>query len=308
MDFQERRLAQIVRDFMEAYVLADDVVRRLALGKLDFGQVQRLVGDSDESALYRLKEQTHALFRFDKTSSEEELQAEQLFDLVVGALFHEAMKFREGFYLTTSYGPRLEAMLRTGAASGPLGAAFQRLFEDGRQRMRESAEETRRLFDETRDQLVVVLQHLPLGRSVARSLVENPERTRHVFVVAVQELLADIYASAAEGYRLALSGLVDSGHFEEAYALLQSEPVASSPGLGEDQRAFVRGMERHYAGDVRAALDDLSQWIQGASTPAEWRRSAARALESAAASDEREIAARARKLSLELSSAPTRAS
>src|SRR5262249_5683513 len=160
-----------------------------------------------------LKEETHALFRFDESSSEEELHAEELFDLAVGALFHEAMKFREGFYLTTAYGPRLEAMLRSGA--GPLADSFRKVFEGGSQRMRASAEEARALFDETRDQLLIVLQHLPRSRPVARSLVENAERTAQVFETSVDELLSAIYGSASEGYRLAASGLIESGHFEE---------------------------------------------------------------------------------------------
>jgi hypothetical protein len=304
MDFQERRLAQIVRDFMEAYALADDVARRLSRNELDFLAVQRLVGDSEDSALYRLKEETHALFRFDESSSEEELHAEELFDLAVGALFHEAMKFREGFYLTTAYGPRLEAMLRSGVASGPLADSFRKVFEGGSQRMRESAEEARDLFDETRDQLLIVLQHLPRSRPVARSLVENPERTAQVFETDVDDLLEKIYGSAGEGYRLAASGLIESGHFEETLELVEREDVLRSNAFGPDQLSFARGMQRHYAGDLAGALDDIAAWIESSGTPEEWRHSAARALDAAAASDERELAGRARSLARQLKEIP----
>jgi hypothetical protein len=304
MDFQERRLAQIVRDFMEAYALADDVARRLSRGDLEFLSVQRLVGDSEESALYRLKEETHALFRFDESSSAEELHAEELFDLAVGALFHEAMKFREGFYLTTAYGPRLEAMMRSGVASGPLADSFRRVFEGGNQRMRESAEEARALFDETRDQLLIVLQHLPRSRTVARSLVENAERTAQVFETNVDELLAMIYGSPREGYRLAASGLIDSGHFEEALELVGREEVLCSDAFGPEHRSFARGMYRHYSGDVRGALDDIACWVQGSGTPEEWRPSAARVLDSVAKGDERELAGRARSLMRQLKASP----
>jgi hypothetical protein len=305
MDFQERRLAQIVRDFMEAYALADDVARRLSRGDLDFLAVQRLVGDSEDSALYRLKEETHALFRFDESSSEEELHAEELFDLAVGALFHEAMKFREGYYLTTTYGPRLEGMMRSGVASGPLADSFRKVFEGGNQRMRESAEEARELFDETRDQLLIVLQHLPRSRPVARSLVENPERTAQVFETSVDELLAAIYGSAGEGYRLAASGLLESGHFEETLELVEREDVLRANAFDPEQRSFARGMHRHYMGDASGALDDIGAWIASSGTPEEWRRSAARALEAAAASDEREIASRARSLARQLTEIPS---
>ncbi len=65
MDHRERRVAQIVRDFLEAYQLSAEIHEALAQGGLDFARVARLVGDSEESALYRLKEECHALFRLD---------------------------------------------------------------------------------------------------------------------------------------------------------------------------------------------------------------------------------------------------
>ncbi len=297
MEWRERRVAQIVRDFMEAYVLSAEIGAHLRGGDLDFAWVSRLVGESEESALFRLKEETHALFRFDVESSESELQAEELFDLAVGALFHEAMKFREGYYLTTSYGPRLERMIAEGAASGPLAGAFRNVIEAGRQRMLESEVETSELFDETRDQLAILLRQMTPSGAVARSLVEQPERAQQVFENDLDSVLESIYGASAEAYRLALEDLLENGHFSAASRLLERDEVKGVVPLVEDLRAYAAGMERHFAGEPGPALDLLRGWIEaGARGPDAWAERARIVLETLANEPESSLAGRARAL------------
>jgi hypothetical protein len=272
MEWRERRVAQILRDFMEAYGLSAQIGAQLRGGDLDFSRVQRLVGESEEAALYRLKEECHALFRFDSESSELELQAEELFDLAVGALFHEAMKFREGYYLTTSYGPRLERMMEAEHTGGPLVQAFLRVIEAGRQRMLESEVEMAELFDETRDQLAILLKQMPGSGAVARCLVEDPERALEVFGQPLDELLGSFYGSPSEGYRLAVLDLLQNGHYAEAEELLGRDDALAAAPFGEEARAFASGMERHFAGESSAALELLAPWIEGgAAGPGSWR-------------------------------------
>jgi hypothetical protein len=305
MELRERRLAQIVRDFMEGYVLSQEVGRELRAGRLRFGTVARLVGDAEDSALYRLKEECHALFRLDDVRPRTEVQAEELFDLAVGALFHETMKFREGFYLTDSYGPRLQRMMAEGSASGPLADAFWRVFEAGSRRMFESEAEAEELFRETRDQLLIVLRQLAASGAVARSLVENPARSEQVFAMPLARLLSDIYGTAERGYRLAIESLIENGHYAEAAAVLElPEARAATDGA----LPFARGMASYYAGDNLAAVDSLARWRdEGTSSPALWRQSASRVLKALATTVElsdQKLAARALALANELTSRP----
>jgi hypothetical protein len=303
MDFQERRVAQIVRDFIEAYVLADRVMEGLGRDALDFGSVRSWVGDSDDSALYRLKEETHGLFRVDASAPQAELapkatlQAEALFDLAVGALFHEAMRFRESYYVTASYEPRLARMIADGEASLALSDAFSKAFGAGRQRMIGSAASAKKLLVEARDQLLNVLRELPPSGIIARSLVADPAHTRHVLGCSVDEILTSFYGSPAEGYRLAVACLVDCGHFGEALSLVERDSVARTRAFAAPYAAFLRGMQCHYAGDSRGAVQHLGTWIEGGeSRPAEWRAVARRALRSAIESGDIELEARARAL------------
>jgi hypothetical protein len=300
--FRERRVAQIVRDFMDAYALSAEVGLRLQSGTLDFDTIGRLVGDSEESALFRLKEECHALFRFDKTSSQEELLAEELFDLAVGALFHEAMKFRDGYYLTTTYRPHLERMMDAGSATGPLAETFLRVFEAGQQRMMESASESVELFAETRDQLLIMLQQMPESAAIARILLAEPERSQQVFGIDIDALFTQIFGSSVRGFQLAVRGLLQSGHFAAALEVLGR--IAPDESFRQDAEPLTRGLERLYADDGSAALDALEAWIdRGVLHEEPWVHGAIRALELLTQSDDTRWIKRAERLRARLSAA-----
>ncbi|MCP4004006.1 MAG: hypothetical protein GY725_07410 [bacterium] len=282
MEVRERKLAQIVRDFMEAFVLAAKIGEGLRSQSLSFKLVQGLVGDAEDNVLHRLKEECHALFRVNDARPLTEVQAEELFDLAVGALFHETMKFREGYYLTTSYGPRLQRMMEEGSASGPLAEGFERAFEGGHRRMMESWAEASRLFEETRDQLLIVLHQIPPSGAVARSLIEDPKRTSAVFQIPLGDLLKDVFGSKTAGFRLAVDNLIENGHFEHARRLLEREDAPSDPAFPSAVR-YAHGMEAYYSGHNDTAVEHLASWVSdSAENPESWSLRAQQVLKSLA--------------------------
>jgi hypothetical protein len=294
---RERRIAQIVRDFLESYERSQRVGERLRSGELEFAEVERLVGEDEQSTLYRLKEECHSLFRSDALARGE-LAGEELLDLAIGALFHEAMKFREGYYVTTTYGPRLERLLAGGTPPSALTNLFHRVFEAGRRRMLEAQAETQELFRETRDQLSVLLRQLPESGAVARSLVEDPGQSERVFGVPIDTLLADLYGSAQTGRTLAVASLVEGGHYAEAAELLERCESGQPAHVGAS--CFARGMARYYAGDLAGSLDLLAAWTSagctGDSNWPEHARRALRAIASDADARESSLPGRARDL------------
>jgi hypothetical protein len=306
MELRERRVGQIVRDFFEAYLVSSRIGAHLRAGDLDFVRVKRFVSESEESALYRLKEECHALFRHDVDAGgpRQELQAEELFDLAVGGLFHEAMRFRESFYLTTIYGPRLDRMMEEGSASGTLATAFRRVFEAGHRRMLDSHEETQELLRQTREQLRILLRQVPPGGVLARCLVEHRERTEEVFETALPTLLDELFGSAAAAYELAVESLVEHGHYSHAAALLEREDVRKcqdSPGAD----SFARAMDCYYAGRAEAALELFADWAANGSPGATaWSERARRVLGSIASASggSTRLRERAEALADELSS------
>ena len=257
---QERLIAQIVRDFMTAYRLARRVGTELQEGTLEFSTVDRLVGDSPRSVLYRLKEDCHALFREPAAQAGGAPRAEELFDLAVGALFHEAMKFRESYYLFTAYGPRARRRVEE-ASAGPLAERFQRLFDAGYKRMLESESEMEELFRETREQLRVLLREWADAGEIARSLLAEPRQTEAVFSLALSDLLSELYGSVPRAYALAILSLLRSGHYREAADLLDRPGVSPEelPGVSPD---LVRGLATYYGGDPCGALRRLGAWVR----------------------------------------------
>ena len=277
MERRAQRVAQIVREFMEGFVLSRKIGEKLASGELDFADVDRLVEQDEGSVLFRLKEECHSLFRKDDAHAYADVQAEELFDLAVGALFHESMKFREGYYTTATYEPRLQRLIAEGSAAGPLAAVFLQAFEAARRRMLESESETEELFRETRDQLLIVLRHMPESGAVARSLLDDPERTESVFDTPLAALLEDVYGSAARAFELAIHSLLDNGHFAEAEVLLDHPEVQDSQTC-KAARPFAHAMASYYAGDARSALDALETWASVQNRPALWSQRAHRVL------------------------------
>ena len=262
LELRERRLAQVVREFMGAFVLAGHIDACLRDGTLDFAGVERLVGDTEGSVLFRLKEECHALFRVPEPHrSRTEVQADDLFDLAVGALFHEAMKFREGFYVSATYGPRLQQMIAEGGASSGLAEACRKVLDDGQKRMHESALEVWELFLETREHLLTVLRQRSGAGSVARSLVEDPERSEAVFGVGLRPLLADVYGDAERGLGLAIDNLLNSGHYDEASRALGRASLGDSP-VCRAALPYAAGMAAYYSGDYKTATEQLEIWVE----------------------------------------------
>jgi hypothetical protein len=305
---RERLIAHIVRDFMTAYGLARRIGVELRAGTLEFAMVDRLVGDvgdSPRSVLFRLKEDCHALFRDPSASPSTEPQATELFDLAVGALFHEAMRFREGYYLYTTYGPRARRSLAE-SPSGPLAQGFRRLFDAGYRRMLESEAETEELFRETREQLRVLLHEWSNGGEIARSLVADPDRTEAVFSTPLAELLREVFGSASRGYALAIGCLLACGHYRQAAELIDRPGVAQI-GLEGVEPVLIRGLAAYYGGNPCEALQLLGAWAkQGADGMAPLRARASAVLRLIAYEVEEDQPALARK-ALRLEERVTRA-
>jgi hypothetical protein len=273
---RERLVAHIVRDFMNAYALARRIGVELRAGTLDFATVDRFVGDSPRSVLFRLKEDCHSLFRDPGSSRTGEPQATELFDLAVGALFHEAMKFRESYYLYTAYGPRARRSLEESTA-GPLSQGFRRLFDAGYRRMLESEAETEELFRETRQQLRVLLREWRDAGEIARSLLADAEHTEAVFATPLGELLEELYGSVSRGHALAIRCLVWSGHYAEAAALADCPGLVESDLEGVDPD-LVRGLAAYYEGNPCRALRLLREWADRGADGAPPLRARARAV------------------------------
>lgn len=256
-------LVDIVRD----YLLADTLTRRLfarhRAGGLRFEQVQELVGDGEGSVLFRLKEHCHALFRPEDRSEGLAMPREALFDLAVGSLFHEAMKFRENLYQHTVYGPKVRALrTESGSDTDEIFREFERILAAAAVRLDEAMQETEALFAHTRTQFRVLLVAHRANGLVARYLIENAGLVTEVLPEGLDPLLAEIHGSAARGYVTAARSYLASGYFGPARSAL-AEALARS-GEQRDLRrleAYAEAMDAYLAARYREALAGLTRWL-----------------------------------------------
>src|SRR5271157_5814707 len=258
--------ASVLVDILRAFLLADQSMRRIFAryreGVLTFDEVQRLVGDDERSVLFRLKERCHALFRGSDRAPGIATQREALFDLAVGSLFHEAMKFRENLYQRTVYGPKVRALR---SQSGPDAAGIFEEFEKilaAAVRLDEALHETEALLVHTRAQFRALLAAHPENDLVARFLVEGRALVEEVLGDELDDVLASIHGTAVLGYARAARSYLHSGFFAPARHAL-AEALARDPGRADllPLAAYAEGMDRYVGGEHGTALARLTEWV-----------------------------------------------
>jgi hypothetical protein len=259
----ESGLVDIVRDLMAAHQLTRRIFARYRRGELTFKEVQELVWDTEDAVLFRLKERSHALFR-DSRGESDVVRREALFDLAVGSLFHEAMKFRENFYQRFVYGPKvLELRSQAAGENEELFGEFEKILEGSSVRLDEALQETEALLAQATSQLRVVIRDHSTSGLVARYLIRNEARVEEVFGQDLDSLLAEFYGSSTAGFRLAGSSLLASGYFDEARQVLQAagERGGSDAEL-ERLSAFAEGMSAFLTGGYVEAVGGLQRWLE----------------------------------------------
>jgi len=253
-------LVEIVREFLVAQQMLNRLSDLFRRGELRFEDIKGLIGDNDHAALFRLKERCHALFRSEERSSL--VRSGELFDLSVGSLFHEAMKFRENVYQQQVYGPRVQKLRDTaGAEADELLRDFEKVLAFSPDRLAETLHETEGLFAQTRRQLRKLLAAHSDNGLVARFILERADLVAEVFPEGLDELLSEIYGGPAEARAIVVHSYLESAHFDEALYLMDCSDGSESPELLRLAN-YARGMQAFLAGDYQQSVLRLSDWVE----------------------------------------------
>ncbi|MEE9608746.1 MAG: hypothetical protein V3U03_13480 [Myxococcota bacterium] len=259
-------LVDIVREFLAAHQMMRRLFARYRRGELRFVELEELVGDGEVAVLFRLKERCHALFRPAARGKGVAMRRAALFDLAVGSLFHEAMKFRENFYQREVYGPRVRALRSAaGEETDALFQEFEKILGIVSTRLVEGLEETETLLAQTSEQLGVLLKEHRDDPFVTRYLLENRASASEVFGADLDELFTRIYGDAAQAYALAGRSYLASGHYDVAESTI-AEAIARR-GEADDLEllsSYARGMAAYLAGDYERCVQQLGRWAGGA--------------------------------------------
>ena len=256
-------LVEIARDFMLSYRAMRRLFERFRAGSLRFEEIQDLVGDGEASLLFRLKERCHALFRDDERGARSATPREALFDLAVGSLFHEAMKFRENLYQREIYAPKVQTLRsETGDEADDLFQEFGRILSSAGLRLEEALQESEALLVHTRDQLRLLLADHREEGLIVRFLVEHPALVGEVFSDGLETLLSKLYGETAAAYVLAARSYLASAHFDRALEALAEARVRSGDSSAVDRlTAYAQGMQAFLAGRYESSLECLERWL-----------------------------------------------
>jgi hypothetical protein len=263
----ESGLVEIVREFLAAHRLLRRVSERYRTRQLTFEEIGALVGDDERSVLFRLKERSHALFRGER--GEGAIGPTALFDLAVGSLFHEAMKFRENFYQRSAYGPKVQALRRAGVRdqSGLL-PEFEKLLAAAAMRIDESLQELDTLLLQTTAQFQVLLATHAHEGALARVLVARGQELAEALARPIDALFAELYGDTAAAWSCAGRSFLTSGFYVEAAAGL-CEATRLGRRDAEDARllAYAQGMSAYLEGRYEEAVAGLVAWLDASITP-----------------------------------------
>ena len=194
------------------------------------------------------------------------VRPEALFDLAIGSLFHEAMKFRESLYQRDIYGPKVRALRSaSGPEVGPLFHEFERILDGVRARLDESLQEAETLLLQTAGQFRLLLEAHSGNGFVTRYLIENRELVDEVLPDGLEALLEQIHGSPGIAFARAARSYLESGFFGEARrALVEAMDRVGSREELSRLFSYAKGMQAYLEGHYGEALDSLSKWVDAA--------------------------------------------
>lgn len=266
-----QEFVQLLREFLSAYTALSEVFAGHPEREVRFDSIRVLAGDDESSALYRLKEKSHTLFRSDEFSTAS-VRREALFDLAVGSLFHEVMKLRELLYQREVYAPRVESLRRVSdAESEALFAEFERIFRRSEARSGEVISEVQALLAQSRDQVRELLIERASVGAVTRCLLSCRTQVESVFPEGFAGLIEVMHGDPASGLVVAARSLLESAYFVEAAKTLREaeREYGEKSTLSDALLRYAEGMQAVLDEDYALCVASLESWIDLAGPAAE---------------------------------------
>jgi len=259
---RQRRMVEVVSAYLTAAARFEQIYGAFRQDNLTFEDIEPFIDDKGKSILFLAKESCHALFR-QKISGA--IEKEQLFDLTIGTIFHEAMKLRENLYQLQVYGEQGRALQSKATRTKNEEDFLQQLdiiLKRAARGFSEGMEETHGLFHEATEQLKSLLPEFRSNGLLLRFFHEQPELVAEIFGDRPGDHPFDILYPLGRGQTFAATG---RSYLESArYGRAQECFVRSlEAGFGDPALpsllSFSRGMSLFYAGEHEEALDAFEE-------------------------------------------------
>jgi len=262
---RDRNRLEIVRGLLLSEVAFQEIYKKHEEGRLHFSDIGLWVDDKGRSFLYNLKEQSHSFFRFKIKRSIP--RNEWLLDLVIGSIFHEAMKLRENIYQMEVYRPMyLQYKSSVGKSDYEKDylQQFERIILKAKQGVVEGMEETRSLFQDAMAQLIDLFKEDSKDRLLVRFLLENlpllqkvygSKKKKEIFNSMFKKGFLDAYQFAGQSYLESKHYDLASNYFSKA---LKMDP--HNHGL-RFLLNFSLGMNEYYKNAYSKSMSYFSKLI-----------------------------------------------
>lgn len=227
----------LVQDFFSAKSYFDGLKTHLEKkGVLPYGILNSWIGtETDKGPLWQLKDQSHRLYRNNRQTIN---LYENLFDWIVGSIFHEGMKLKEDTYQIESYKPLLEMALKDKSASGEISRIvheYYAIVDRASLSMREEVEGIEELFTKGLIHLRLLITEYKNNALLLRFLIDNKRTTEAMFGQgSLQKLLLEMFpAGVHEAYILMSESCMKNGWYTQAQQYLKKavEPARSQKRL-----------------------------------------------------------------------------
>lgn len=226
----EQRKDVFVRNLVQDFFTAKhyfEGVRTLyeKKGSLPYSMLEVWVGtETDKGPLWNLKEQSHRLYRKNRSATS---LYENLFDWVVGSIFHESMKLKEDIYQIESYKPLLELGLSDNSAHQEIAKIIEEyyaLIDHASSSLKEEMTSIDELFSKGIVHLRAMIVAYKNNALLLRFLIDNKKLTETVFGQgALHQILQDMFpAGTHEAYILISESCMQNGWYTQAQKYLKT--------------------------------------------------------------------------------------
>jgi len=258
---RDRSLLEIVRGLLCSRLTFEEFFSKYRRGRLRFSDIVNWADDRGQSPLYTLKEQSHFLFR--NKGKETFGKNEWLLDLVIGSIFHEAIKLRENIYQLEIYRPKYIKYKRHIGKSPyerNYSQQFERIISKAEQGVLLGISEMRSLFHDAMEQLIDLFKENGRNPYLVRFLLDHHsllqkvyghKRGKDIFGLIFKGGIQEAYVRAGRSY-------LSSGHYD-----LSSRYFSKAWKLGPPHSElrfllyFSLGMDAYYK---NAYLRTMSLW------------------------------------------------
>ncbi len=262
---QDRNILEIVRDLLRSEAAFQEIFKKYKEGRLRFSDIGPWVDDKGQSLLYNLKEQCHTLYRYKGKKTIHKNQ--WLLDLVIGSIFHEAMKLRENIYQMEIYRPRyLQYKLKVGKSAYEKDylQQFERIMLKAKQGVAEGMEETRSLFQDAMAQLIDLFEESGKNIFLVRFLLDNQPLLQKVYGPKMAKEIFNLMFKKGflEAYQLAGQSYLQSEHYDLSSHYF-SKALKRTPHQNDLQFLlnFSLGMNEYYRNNYRSSLSHFAKLI-----------------------------------------------